>query len=49
MQWQITPPREIRVKGIICNLVEEAITAEHGDLTWDALLDSAGPRVPPTT
>jgi hypothetical protein len=36
-----TDSREISVKGIILNLVEEAVTAEHGEPTWDALLDSA--------
>jgi hypothetical protein len=30
------------VKGIILNLVEEAIVAEHGDDTWDSLLDASG-------
>lgn len=30
------------MKGIILNLVEEAIVAEHGDDTWDSLLDTSG-------
>jgi hypothetical protein len=30
------------VRGIILNLLEEAITAEHGD-TWGNLLDASGP------
>jgi len=30
------------VKGIVFNLLEEAVTAEHGDAAWDALLDAAG-------
>jgi len=29
------------VKGIILNLVEEAIVADHGEVTWEALLESA--------
>lgn len=30
------------MKGIIFNLVEEVVTAEHGADTWDDLLDGAG-------
>jgi hypothetical protein len=30
------------VKGIIFNLVEEVVTDEHGQDTWDDLLDDAG-------
>jgi len=30
------------VKGIIFNLLEEVITAEHGPDAWDDLLDAAG-------
>jgi hypothetical protein len=30
------------VKGIILNLVEEAVVAEHGEGMWDRLLDRAG-------
>ena len=30
------------MKGIIFNLVEEAVTAEHGEDAWDDLLDQAG-------
>lgn len=30
------------MKGIIFNLVEDVITAEHGADTWDDLLDEAG-------
>lgn len=30
------------MKGIIFNVVEDAIVAEHGEEVWDALLDSAG-------
>ncbi len=29
------------MKGVIFNIVERAITAEHGEATWDALLDAA--------
>jgi hypothetical protein len=30
------------MKGIVFNLLEECVTAEHGEDTWDALLDAAG-------
>jgi len=30
------------MKGIIFNLLEEAVSMEYGDATWDALLDRAG-------
>ena len=30
------------MKGIIFNLVEEAVTARHGEDAWDQLLDEAG-------
>jgi hypothetical protein len=30
------------VKGIVFNLLEEVVSAEHGEDVWDALLDSAG-------
>ena len=30
------------MKGIILNLVEEAIVAEHGDNTWDSILETSG-------
>ncbi|MFY0409019.1 heme NO-binding domain-containing protein [Solicola sp. PLA-1-18] len=30
------------MKGIIFNLVEDIVTAEHGEDTWDALVDQAG-------
>lgn len=30
------------VKGIVFNLLEEVVSAEHGDQTWDALVDAAG-------
>lgn len=30
------------MKGIIFNLAEEVVTAEHGDAAWDAVLDGAG-------
>lgn len=30
------------MKGIIFNLVEEAITAEHGERGWDDLLEASG-------
>ena len=30
------------MKGIIFNLVEEAVTARHGEDTWDRVLDEAG-------
>ncbi len=30
------------MKGIIFNILEEAVTLEHGPDTWDDLLDSAG-------
>jgi hypothetical protein len=30
------------VKGIVFNLLEEIVTAEHGEDTWDDLLDDAG-------
>ncbi len=30
------------MKGIIFNLVEEAIEAEHGEEAWDALLEASG-------
>jgi Haem-NO-binding len=30
------------MKGIIFNLAEEVVTAEHGADTWDVLLDNAG-------
>ena len=29
------------MKGIIFNLVEEAVTAGHGEQTWDAILEAA--------
>ncbi len=28
------------MKGIICNVVDEAICAQHGEHTWAALLDA---------
>jgi predicted hydrocarbon binding protein len=28
--------------GVIFNVIEEAVTREHGAATWDALLDAAG-------
>lgn len=28
--------------GVIFNVIEEAVTREHGATTWDALLDAAG-------
>ena len=34
-------PMEGRVKGIVFNLIEEIVVREHGDDTWDALLDGA--------
>ncbi|MGH3361002.1 MAG: heme NO-binding domain-containing protein [Nocardioides sp.] len=30
------------MKGIIFNLVEDAVTAEHGETVWDSLVESAG-------
>lgn len=30
------------MKGVILNLVEEAVVSDHGDETWDALLERAG-------
>jgi hypothetical protein len=30
------------MKGIVFNLLEEIVVAEHGDETWDALLEAAG-------
>jgi hypothetical protein len=30
------------MKGIIFNLLEEIVREEHGEDTWDALLESAG-------
>jgi hypothetical protein len=30
------------MKGIVFNLLQEAVTREHGEDTWDALLDGAG-------
>lgn len=30
------------MKGVILNLVEEAVVADHGDETWDAILELAG-------
>jgi hypothetical protein len=30
------------VKGIVYNLLEEVVSAEHGEDTWDALVDAAG-------
>lgn len=30
------------MKGIVFNLLEEIVVREHGDETWDALLDAAG-------
>lgn len=30
------------MKGVIFNVVEQAIIAEHGDAVWDSLLDDAG-------
>ncbi len=30
------------MKGIVFNLLEQVVTAEHGERTWDALLESAG-------
>jgi hypothetical protein len=30
-----------RVKGIVFNLLEEAVSREHGDAVWDDLLDAA--------
>ena len=30
------------MKGIVFNLVEEAVRARHGDAAWDDLLDQAG-------
>ncbi|MBB6629291.1 heme NO-binding domain-containing protein [Nocardioides sp. KIGAM211] len=30
------------MKGIIFNLVEDAVVAEHGEAVWDTLLDAAG-------
>jgi Haem-NO-binding len=32
----------IAVKGIIFNLLEEAVSAEHGEQAWDELLNAAG-------
>lgn len=30
------------MKGIVFNLLQEAVTCEHGEDTWDSLLDAAG-------
>ena len=30
------------MKGIVFNLLEEVVTTEHGERTWDALLEAAG-------
>jgi hypothetical protein len=30
------------MKGIIFNVVEEAVVAEHGEETWETILDAAG-------
>lgn len=30
------------MKGIVFNLLEECVTAEYGEDTWDSLLDAAG-------
>lgn len=30
------------MKGIIFNLLEQVVSAEHGEPTWDALLDATG-------
>jgi hypothetical protein len=30
------------VKGIVFNLLEQVVTQEHGEDTWEALLDAAG-------
>jgi hypothetical protein len=30
------------VKGIVYNLLEEVVSAEHGEDTWDVLVDAAG-------
>lgn len=30
------------MKGIVFNLLEAVVTADHGPATWDALLDAAG-------
>jgi hypothetical protein len=30
------------MKGIVFNLLEEVVTAAHGDAAWDQLLDAAG-------
>lgn len=30
------------MKGIVFNLLQEIVVREHGDETWDALLDAAG-------
>lgn len=30
------------MKGIVYNLLEEVVSAEHGEDTWDALVDAAG-------
>src|SRR5690348_13967944 len=30
------------MKGIVFNLLEQIVTAEHGDETWEALLDASG-------
>jgi hypothetical protein len=41
----VAPPRRGTVslmKGIIFNLLEMAVSSEHGEDTWDALLDAAG-------
>ena len=32
------------MKGVIFNVVEETVRAEHGEDAWDALLESAGLR-----
>ena len=30
------------MKGLVFNLLEQVVSAEHGEHTWDALLDAAG-------
>ncbi len=30
------------MKGIVYNLLEEVVSAEHGEDTWNALVDAAG-------
>src|SRR5262245_21330283 len=34
--------RRWAMKGIVFNLLEEVVSSEHGEATWDALLESAG-------